>query len=44
MMDDPYGFKTVERIMAPVIWVLDLILKLLSKLVKSGRMKKRGKK
>ena len=37
--DMPMGFGAYGRIMAPVTWVLDLILKLLSKLFKSGRMK-----
>ncbi len=40
-MSEPYGFKTVERIMAPVIWVLDLILKLIEKMFKSVRMKQK---
>ncbi len=38
-MSDPYGFRAYRRIMAPVTWLLDLILKLLSRLFKSGRMK-----
>ncbi len=38
-MSEPYGFKTVERIMAPVIWLMDLIIKLIEKIFKSGGMK-----
>ena len=37
--DLPMGFGAYGRIMQPVTWILDLILKLLSKLFKSGRMK-----
>lgn len=38
-MSEPYGFKTVERIMAPVIWIMDLIIRLIEKIFKLGRMK-----
>ncbi len=38
-MMEPYGFKAFERIMAPVTWLMDLILKLLSKLFESGETK-----
>ncbi len=34
--DLPMGFGAYGRIMQPVTWILDLIIKLLSKLVKKG--------
>ena len=37
--DLPMGSGAYGRIMEPVTWILDLLLKLLSKLFKSGRMK-----
>ncbi len=38
-MNEPYGFRTYSNIMAPVTWALDMILKLLGKLFKWGRVK-----
>ncbi len=40
-MTVPIGFGAYGRIMASVTWILDLILKLLSKLFTSGRMEKK---
>ncbi len=36
-MSEPYGFNSYSRIMAPVTWLLDLVIKLLGKLFKSDR-------
>ncbi len=36
-MTEPYGFKTVEHIMAPVIQLMDLIIKLIERIFKKGK-------